>query len=139
MRQHRTRNLEVPGSQRSLSSGAHSRDPLARSGTTESINRRLADRRAEAGFEEIEIAAFVGLLDVLREHPAISAFEAALRLLPFGAAFGKLGFRDIEIDGACADIKGDAVAGSHQSERSADIGFRRHMQDAGAVARAAHA
>src|SRR4051794_16410553 len=36
----------------------------------ELINRRLSDRRAEAGFEEIEIAAFVGLLDVPREHPA---------------------------------------------------------------------
>src|SRR5882724_7651237 len=109
-----------------------------RPGMTRLINRRLADRGAESRFEEVEIAAVVGLLDVAREHPAIAALEAPFGLLPFGAASGKLGFAHIEIDGARGDIEGDAVAVSHQSERSADIGFRRHMQNAGAVARAAH-
>src|SRR5258705_4685717 len=36
-----------------------------------SINRRLADWRAKTGFEEIEVAAFVRLLDVLVKHPAV--------------------------------------------------------------------
>jgi len=32
VRKDQTQNLEIPGSLRSLSSGAHSRDPLARPG-----------------------------------------------------------------------------------------------------------
>src|ERR1700722_4786551 len=75
---HRTRNLEVPGSLRA---------PERR---VNSINRRLLNRRAEAGFEEIKIAAFIGLLDVSGEHPAITAFEPGLRLFPFGAALCQL-------------------------------------------------
>src|SRR5260370_24576805 len=49
------------------------------------INRRLPDRRTKAGFEEIEIAALVGLFDMFGEHPAIAALQAALPLLPLGA------------------------------------------------------
>src|SRR3954468_25101255 len=66
----------------SLSWLTRSRAPL--------INRRLLDRGAKAGFEEVEVAAFIGLPDMPREHPAIAALEARLRLLPFGAAFCKL-------------------------------------------------
>ena len=44
----------------------------------ELVNRRLVDRRAEPGLEEIEVAAFIGLLDVAGEHPAIAALEARL-------------------------------------------------------------
>src|SRR5258708_2792748 len=104
-----------------------------RPGMTALINRWFADRLAESGFQEIEIAAFIGLLDVAREHPAIAALEAAFGLLPFGAAFCEFGLGHIEIDGARGDVEGDAVAVAHQGERSADEGFRRHMQDAGAV------
>src|SRR5712672_2508888 len=89
-----------------------------------SINRRLADRRAEPRFEEIEIAAFIGLLDVARKHPAIAALEAPLGRLPFGAAFCQFRFAHIEIDGARGDIEGDAVAVPDQSERPTDKGFR---------------
>src|SRR6202012_1550486 len=46
------------------------------------INRGLADRGAEIRFQEIEIAALIGLLDMAREHPAIAALVASLRLLP---------------------------------------------------------
>src|ERR1041385_7193240 len=84
------------------------------------INRGLLDRRAKAGFEEVEVAALVGLLDMPREHPAIAAFEPRLRLLPFGAAFCKLGFRDIEMDGAGCNVERDAVAVPHQRQRAAD-------------------
>src|SRR5712671_2127895 len=59
---------------------------LAQARNDESINRRLADRGAESGFEKIEVAAFVGLFDVFRKHPAIAALETALRLFPFAAA-----------------------------------------------------
>src|SRR3954471_23880020 len=85
------------------------------------VNRRLADRRAEIGLEEVEVAAVIGLLDVLGEHPAVAAFEAALGLLPGGAALFQLGLRHIEIDGARSDIERDAVAVPHQRQRPADI------------------
>src|SRR4051812_44614327 len=103
------------------------------------VNRGLADRRAEIGLEEVEVAAVIGLLDVLGEHPAIAALEAAFGLLPGGAALVELGLRHIEIDGAGSDIERDAVAVPHQRQRSADIGFGGYVQNAGAVAGAAHA
>src|SRR3954471_2577066 len=103
------------------------------------VNRRLADRRAEIGLEEVEVAAVIGLLDMLGEHPAIAAFEAALRLLPGGASLVEFGFAHVEIDGAGGHVERDAVAVPHQGQRTADVGFRRNMQNAGAVAGAAHA
>src|SRR3954462_3581958 len=103
------------------------------------VNRGLADRRAEIGLEEVEVAAVIGLLDVLGEHPAIAALEAALGLLPGGAALVELGLRHIKIDGAGSDIERDAVAVPHQRQRSADIRLRSDVQNAGAVAGAAHA
>src|SRR5215475_13676420 len=77
--------------------GSLSLDMVSRSA---SINRGFIDRLAKTGLEEIEVAAFIGLLDVLGEHPAIAAFEAALGLLPCSAAFGELCFGYVEIDGA---------------------------------------
>src|SRR5690348_6711041 len=75
-----------------------------RPGMTKSINRGLVDRLAETGLEEVEVAAFIGLPDVLGEHPAIAALEPARGLLPCGAAFCELGFAHIEIDGARGNI-----------------------------------
>jgi len=75
---------------------------------------------------------------VAREHPAIAALEAGLGLFPCGAAFCQFRLRYIEIDGARRDIQRDRIAILHQRQRPADIGFRRNMQDAGAVAGAAH-
>src|SRR5258708_13160791 len=72
----------------------------SRPGTTPSINRRLADRRAKAGFEKIEITAFISLLDVASEHPAIAALETTRGLLPFGTAFCQFGFAHLQIDPA---------------------------------------
>src|SRR6266849_3107214 len=117
-----TRNLEVP-----RCAIAHLRF-ASRPGTTTSVNRRLADRRAKAGFEKIEIAALIGLPDVTREHPAIAALKTGLGRLPFGAAFCQSRFGYIEIDAARRDVERDAVAVAHQRQRPADIGFRRHMQ-----------
>src|SRR5690348_14357564 len=105
--------------------------------TGELINHRLSDGRAETGFEEIEIAAFIGLLDVAGEHPAIAALEAAFGRLPCRAAAGEFVLRHIEADAARRDVERDAIAAAHQRERPADIGFWRDMEDARAVARAA--
>ena len=71
------------------------------------INRRLIDRRAETGFEKIEIAAVIGLLDVFRKHPAIAALEAGRGRLPRGAALGELfrrrGLRAFEAEATAAE------------------------------------
>src|SRR5437763_10452913 len=95
-----------------MASGLALRAPEPRS-----VNRRLADRRAEIGLQEVEVAAVIGLLDVLGEHPAIAALEAALGRLPVGAALFELGFRDLEIDGAGGNIERDAVAVPDQRQR----------------------
>src|ERR1700693_4278596 len=102
--QDQTRNLEI------LRCAVAHRSSLRTPERRGLINRRLADRRAEGGFEEIEIAAFVGLLDVPGKHPAIAALEAPLRLLPFGAALFQFRLADVEIDGADGDIERDLVA-----------------------------
>src|SRR5580698_9798501 len=57
----------------------------------ELVDRRLSDRRAEIGLEEIEVAAFIGLADMAGEHPAIAALEAGLWLLPRRAALCHFG------------------------------------------------
>src|SRR5271155_4125056 len=73
-------------------------------------NRRLADRLAKGGFKKIEVAAFIGLLDVLGEHPAIAALEPRLRLLPLRATLLQLRLGYIEVDGARGDIERYLVA-----------------------------
>ena len=45
----------------------------------------------------------------------------------------------MESDGAILDIEFDHVAILHQSERAADRGFGRYVQDAGAIRSAGHA
>src|ERR1700751_1653163 len=88
-----------------------------------SKNRRLVDRRSEGGFEKIEVAALVGLLDVVSEHPAIAALEPRFGLLPCGTAPGEFCLAHIELDGARRDVERDPVAILHQRQRTADIGF----------------
>ena len=45
----------------------------------------------------------------------------------------------MHVDRALRHIDRDGVAGAHRGERAADLRFRRDMQDAGAIAGAAHA
>src|SRR5437660_5433642 len=84
------------------------------------VDRRLVDRLAKSGLQKIEVAAFIGLLDVAGEHPAIAALVTRLRRLPCGAALCELSLRHIEVDGAGVDVERDLVAGSHQGQRPAD-------------------
>src|SRR5262245_22872821 len=100
------------------------------------MNLRLAGRRTAT--EEVEVAAIVGLPDMGREHRAVAALEARRRRLPGGAAAVELLLADGEVDAAIGDIDLDRIAGLHEGERSADIALRRDVQDAGAVAGAAH-
>ena len=59
------------------------------------MNFWFADGRAKVRLQKVEIAPFVGLLDMLGEHPAITAFVMCLRLLPRRAPLFQLGLRDI--------------------------------------------
>jgi hypothetical protein len=53
-----------------------------------SENYWLRHGRAEIRAQEIEVAAFTRLLDVLGEHPAIAALEPCLGRSPGSAAAG---------------------------------------------------
>src|SRR5689334_13345907 len=95
------------------------------------MNFRLRGRCTRE--QEIEIAAFVGLADMLRKHRAIAALVMRLRRGPGGTALCKLLVGDMQVNAASGDIDLDLVAGLHQSQRPADKTLRCHMQDASAV------
>src|ERR1700678_3692383 len=96
---------------------------------------RLGD--ACGAFEKIEVAAFVGLADMLRIHRAVAAGIAWRRRRPGGAPAGQLLLADMEMNFSRRHVDLDVVAGLHQRDRAADKALRRDVQDAGAVARAA--
>ena len=96
---------------------------------------------APAPLEEIEVAALVGLRDVLLRRARRSrarmrraaAVHAARRRGELGVA------RPSSSRRARRDVELDHVAVAHQRERPADVRLGRDVQHAGAVARAAHA
>src|SRR3954462_13970420 len=109
---------------------------------TSSLPRPLMNLRLGHGglsLQEIEVAALIGLADVLGEHRAVAARVFRWRLFPGGLATGHLGVADVQMDRALVDVDLDLVAGLHEIERTADEALRRDVQDAGAVAGAAHA
>src|SRR6476620_9722782 len=112
--------------------GLHgARQPSARGRSPATlVNLRLGHR--SLALEEIEVAALVGLADVLGEHRAVAARIFWRRLLPVGLATGHLGIADVKVDAALVDVDLDLVAGRHEVERAADEALRRNMQDAGA-------
>src|SRR4029077_7775802 len=61
------------------------------------------------------------------------------RLLPRRAAAVELLLANVQMDAARRHVHLDGVAGLYERQRPADEALRRNMQDAGAVARAAHA
>src|SRR5258707_6583278 len=89
--------------------------------------------------EEIEIAAFVGLPDMGGEHGPIAAKVAWRRLFPRRAAAIEFLLRDVQVDAPRRYVDLDHVAGLNERQWPAYEALRRHMQDAGAVARPAHA
>src|SRR5438876_6829185 len=119
----------------SLSSGAHSRDPLARNDGETSACVALP-----SAAHEIEIAALVGLQNGLVEQMRVAAPG------PFGRRDGRkrrtalFQFLDVDqkIDASLADIEPDHVAVLDQRQRAADRGFRRDVQHDGAKGSAAH-
>src|SRR3954466_13382291 len=97
-----------------------------------SMNLRL--RHLGLALQEVEIAALVGLADVLGEHRAITARVFRCRRHPGGLPSRELGVADMQMDHPLVDVDLDLVAGLHEGERPADEAFRRDVQDAGAVA-----
>src|SRR5438128_538596 len=103
----------------------------------ELMNFRLGNRAERC--EKIEIAAFVGLADMLRVKRAVAAWVTWCGLFPGSAAAGNFFVQNVQMDAARGHIDFDLVAGLDEGKRTANEAFRRHMQNAGAVARAAHA
>ncbi len=95
--------------------------------------------RRRAGLQEIEIAALIGLGDMLLEDDAVTAREVRRGLDPGGLAPGEFSIVDQHVQTAVGHVEHDLVAGLDQGEGAADMRFRRDMQHAGAVMGAAHA
>src|SRR5688572_30415975 len=91
-----------------------------------SMDFRLADRRG--AFEEIEVAALVGLLDVAREDRAVTPLELSRRLLPRRLSLAQFFFGNFQVELALLDIELDEIAGLRQRERTADVRLRRDVQ-----------
>src|SRR6516225_1211834 len=91
-----------------------------------------------AALEDVEIAAFVCLTCVLREDRAESPPVARWGRPPRGATERELLVADMQREPPRRDVDLDRVAVLDQRERAPDKGFRRDVQNARAVARAAH-
>src|SRR6266852_4416765 len=104
---------------------------------TFSMNLRL--RSSLSRKQKIEIATLVGLPDMGRIHRPVSALVMRRRRAPGAAAAREFFVGDVEMDAPRIGVDLDLIAGLHESKRPAHVAFRRHMQDAGAVAGAAHA
>src|SRR6218665_576720 len=75
---------------------------------------------AEAGFQEVEVAAFVGLPDMAIEQPAIAAFVARGRRRRWGCAAGQFRVADGQRGAPGGHADAEAVAGLDQPQRPAD-------------------
>ena len=82
-------------------------------------------RRRRRALEKIEIAALIGLRDVLLVERAEAALELRLGSLPRGAAARELGGAHLELQPARRHVELDQVAVLDQRQRAADPGFRR--------------
>src|SRR5205807_2135852 len=91
------------------------------------------------GAEEIEVAALVGLENVLEVEPAVAAGVGGGGRAPLGATAGQLAFGHVQGEAATGDVQLDLVAVADEGERAADGGFGGDVQDDGAVGCAAHA
>ena len=77
-------------------------------------NSGFFNRSAIIGTEEVEVAAFVGLADMVGEHVAVTAFVAHRRRRPGLAPNFHFSVGNVERQGAVLHIDGNHVAGIHQ-------------------------
>src|SRR5258708_537908 len=89
--------------------------------------------------EEIEVAAFVGLADMLREQRAVAAPVSGRRRFPFAFSALQFGFIHLERKPTARHVELDQIAALHQRERATDVAFGGNVQHAGAVGSPAHA
>src|SRR5262245_53493719 len=89
--------------------------------------------------EEIEVAAFIDLSDMDGENVAIAASVARRRLFPGLVPAIDFSLAYVEMNPPRRHVHLDRVAVLDEGQRPADEALRRDMQDAGAVARPAHA
>jgi hypothetical protein len=85
------------------------------------MNLGLGDGRGT--FQEIEVAAFVSLLDVLHKKFAVAAGIDAFFWTPGGAAAGQFIVANEHIELAGRDVELDHVAFFEQGKRATDEGF----------------
>ena len=90
-------------------------------------------------FQEIKVATFVSLFDVLHEKFSVAAGKDAFLWAPGGPAAGQFIVAHEHIALAGGDVQFDEVALFQQRQRTADEGFGRDVEDAGAITCAAHA
>src|SRR6218665_3390850 len=93
----------------------------------------LGFRSDAAAGEIIEVAAFVGLQDMIEEHRTVAARIMGRRgdaRLPPSLQRGRI---DQQIESPPFGIEADEIAIAHQAQRPADATFRRYVQNAGAI------
>src|SRR5712691_6964071 len=89
--------------------------------------------------QEIKIAAFICLQDVLRKQPAIATSVVGLGLRHTGQSSRDLFRLYEEIEPAVRHVQFDEVASAHGCERAASRRLWRGVDDDSAERRAAHA
>src|SRR6201996_1510665 len=99
----------------------------------------LRVRRRCAALKKVEVAPVIRLADMVREQPPVAALIAGRGLPPFRPAPVELLVADLHAEPPAGDVELDDIPVADKSQWAADEGFRRDMQDAGAVAGAAHA
>lgn len=89
--------------------------------------------------QKIEIAAFVGLQNMLREQPAIAALVMDARWRQSGQPARDLSGLDEEIEAAMRHVQLDEIASTYGRQRAASRRLWRGVHDHSAKRCAAHA
>src|SRR3954468_1465893 len=90
-------------------------------------------------FEEVEVAAAIGLRDVQRIEMPEAARVLRFGPFPLGAPARQLRIVDAQRETARGNVELDDVAVAHEREGAPDERFRSDVEHAGAVAGSAHA
>src|SRR5215475_14820124 len=86
------------------------------------------DCRARAADQEVEVAALIGLENVLGVQPDPAAAGLLRRRGPGGAAEVEFGVIDLEVQRPGRHVQANDVAGPDERDRAADRRLRRGVQ-----------
>src|SRR5579862_184972 len=112
---------------------------ISRVGGERDLVALARDSGPAAAYQEIEIRALVGLIDVVDVKLLIAAGGARGGWRPRGAAFAEFFIGNQELDLARIDVELDHISVLNQRQRPAYRRFGRDVQDHRSVCRAAHA